>query len=683
MIKLIPSLIIVFFLASGYTTAQKILTFDFHNLTVGDEVTANSNYNDINLDTSTISRGTGVTVLDANWLNVTGGTLDPGLFNSYRWTTGGTVDLNDYLEFIITPNSGYQFAISSIKIEHERNGAGPTNFVLRTSNDGFSSNLGGIHIIPEVQSVPVGTMIAFPMIILNTPLTIRLYAYGSSSTNGTWGVGIGGSVVLSRDNITVNGFVTTENSPSIFISKNTLSDFSYFIGTGASALQSFNIIGSDLTGDLTVTGSANYEVSLDGSNFLPSVLVINTGGNVSSTPIYVRLKSGLTASDYNESITITGGGATQRQINCTGFVSPYNLVINEILSDAYPSGSVDSNNDGASNYVQDQFIEFVNIGTSTLNLTAFTIKIFSFSLLSTSLRHTFNPGTILPVNDAIVVFGGGSLANFSISQAQIASTGGLRLNEPGGIVTISDNLNRKVAIYTYGPESAEGESIARNPDFIGPFVKHSTIITNPVTFSAGKDNTDASPLPVELSSFSAIVLKDKVKLVWRTDTEVNNYGFEVEKTSLSASPLRGWEKIGFVDGNGNSNSPKDYFFEDNSLTPDKYSYRLKQIDNDGKYNYSEVIEVDLSVPIKFELSQNYPNPFNPSTSIKFSLPEAGQVRLTVFNVLGEEVAILVNENKEAGVHTINFNGSELNSGLYIYKIEAKGNLQSRKMMLLK
>ena len=192
-----------------------------------------------------------------------------------------------------------------------------------------------------------------------------------------------------------------------------------------------------------------------------------------------------------------------------------------------------------------------------------------------------------------------------------------------------------------------------------------------------------APLPVELTSFSASVIGNAVKLSWQTATEVNNFGFEVERASLSASPLRVWEKIGFVNGNGNSNSPKSYSYEDKNVTAGKYSYRLKQIDNDGQFEYSKTIEVDFGTPGKFELAQNFPNPFNPETAIRFTLPAASSVKLTVFNLLGQEVKLLVNEYKEAGTHIINFNASDFNSGVYIYRLETNGVTQTRKMTLIK
>jgi hypothetical protein len=193
---------------------------------------------------------------------------------------------------------------------------------------------------------------------------------------------------------------------------------------------------------------------------------------------------------------------------------------------------------------------------------------------------------------------------------------------------------------------------------------------------------DINPLPVELTSFSAVVLNDRVHLNWRTETEVSNYGFEVQRSEFGVQSSE-WQTLGFVDGYGNSNSPKEYSFVDKNISAGVYSYRLKQIDTDGKFEYSKVIEVDVGTPLKFELSQNYPNPFNPSTTIKYTLPEASKVKLAVYDLLGQEVATLVNYLQESGVYTVNFNASELNSGLYFYRFETPNFVDSRKMMLVK
>ncbi|MFC2102829.1 T9SS type A sorting domain-containing protein [Bacteroidota bacterium] len=186
-------------------------------------------------------------------------------------------------------------------------------------------------------------------------------------------------------------------------------------------------------------------------------------------------------------------------------------------------------------------------------------------------------------------------------------------------------------------------------------------------------------IPVELTSFTAAAVGNSAELKWTTATELNNSGFEVLK-SVSDSK---WENIGFVQGNGTTAETKYYSFVDNNLAPGSYSYKLKQVDYDGSFEYSDVVNVDIGNPVQFELSQNYPNPFNPNTTINFAIPEAAEVTIKVFNTLGEEVATLVNKNMETGNHTVNFDASGLNSGMYFYKIEAGSFTQVKKMTLLK
>lgn len=183
--------------------------------------------------------------------------------------------------------------------------------------------------------------------------------------------------------------------------------------------------------------------------------------------------------------------------------------------------------------------------------------------------------------------------------------------------------------------------------------------------------------PVELTSFAANVNGKKIILNWETATEVNNYGFEIERSTEKNK----WVNLGFVEGHGNSNSPKNYSFEDESPSSGLNSYRLKQIDNDGAYEYSEAVEVSFEVN-SFTLEQNYPNPFNPSTKIRFSLAKEGFVELVVYNVLGEEVKVLISENKLAGSYFVVLNATDFSSGIYFYKLRAGDFLQTKKMVLL-
>lgn len=213
------------------------------------------------------------------------------------------------------------------------------------------------------------------------------------------------------------------------------------------------------------------------------------------------------------------------------------------------------------------------------------------------------------------------------------------------------------------------------------------------TISSALLSGGTSPLPVELTLFTASLKDNKIQLSWQTETEVDNYGFEVERRlkPSEGGELTEWKKIGFLQGSGNSNSRKDYSFIDASPAGGILQYRLKQIDNDGTFEYhpytAEVKGVEL--PEEFSLEQNYPNPFNPSTTIKFALPRNSNVTIEVYTLLGEKIMTLVNEIKSAGYHEAVFSGSSLSSGIYIYAIRAvpvdggSSFISSQKMMLVK
>ncbi len=203
----------------------------------------------------------------------------------------------------------------------------------------------------------------------------------------------------------------------------------------------------------------------------------------------------------------------------------------------------------------------------------------------------------------------------------------------------------------------------------------------------GADEIAGQPLPVELTSFTALNHGNSIILHWSTASEKNNFGFDVERRQVdehldgSVSP---WRKISFVTGFGTSNISHEYSFMDPKLSAGHYAYRLKQVDNSGVFKYSMETEVEISVPRELALSQNYPNPFNPSTTISFTLAEDSRVSLKIFDMLGHEVATLVNENLQAGIqHNVLFDASRLASGLYFYRLEAGRNTLVKKLMLVK
>jgi len=215
----------------------------------------------------------------------------------------------------------------------------------------------------------------------------------------------------------------------------------------------------------------------------------------------------------------------------------------------------------------------------------------------------------------------------------------------------------------------------------------------PVVEDAGFTTTNTAPpfsdytlfmeypclIPVELSLFVLSYINGKVELNWKTLTETNNLGFYILRKNNQGD----WQNIGFTEGYGTTTEIQNYTFTDEFVTNGKYQYRLKQIDFNGTYKYSEIVEVIIAPPANFRLQQNYPNPFNPSTTIKYQIPELSFVTITVYDVLGNEIATLVNEEKPAGSYEVEFNGSDLTSGIYFYTLIAWNYSNTKKLVILK
>lgn len=297
-------------------------------------------------------------------------------------------------------------------------------------------------------------------------------------------------------------------------------------------------------------------------------------------------------------------------------------------------------------------------------------------------ESAYAPVTISPASHAIL--------SLNVDTSTVGSNGGADRVQLDWTITSDQDYT---PIFQW-PSSAEGANFSSNRSTDANLFSGSNAVaatlggSDPYTLTATSAQTagtavykigkDEFALPVELTTFSAKTVETGIELSWQTATEINNYGFEIERKSGNSS----WEKIGFVKGAGNSSSTKDYSFLD-KVSSGKYTYRLKQIDDNGTYKYSGEIEATANVPSAFKLNQNYPNPFNPSTSIKFNLPKASFVNLTIYNVLGAQVATLVNEKLEPGTYTKNFNANNLSSGVYFYRLTAGNIVITKKMSLLK
>ena len=310
-------------------------------------------------------------------------------------------------------------------------------------------------------------------------------------------------------------------------------------------------------------------------------------------------------------------------------------------------------------------------------------------------------------------------STFGSNAAQFYQPGGI-VADMNGTLYIADPNNSRVKIYL----NAKSKTNSADADYVlGQTTVTATgtgttanTMNNPVGVALDQTNrklivsdqsnsrviqfAGSSALPVELTTFTANISGSIVSLNWNTATEVNNYGFEIERTTTTGhpeqandastpSPKNGsvaqhdWVRIGFVEGNGTTNAPKSYSFVDRSANG-KTSYRLKQIDRDGKFEYSQTVEVTAaSTPKEFALGQNYPNPFNPTTAISYQLSANSFTTLKIYDAIGREVATLVNEVKEAGYYSVQFDGARLSSGIYFAKLSSSGKTQVRKLILMK
>jgi hypothetical protein len=277
--------------------------------------------------------------------------------------------------------------------------------------------------------------------------------------------------------------------------------------------------------------------------------------------------------------------------------------------------------------------------------------------------------------------------------------GGIYIFQIGGDLTTATN---SIVSLTNGAQWSDvfwqvggSATLGMNSAFEGTIMANTSIQVNSgatmtarllagaVTSTGAVGLSGNTVLPVELVSFTATANGMNTNLHWSTATEINNSGFEIQRRQASD-----WAKVGFVAGAGTSNSPRNYSYTDSKLSAGSYAYRLKQIDNNGAFTYGSTVEVAISsAPAAFALSQNYPNPFNPSTVISYQLAVNSQVTLKVYNMLGQEVATLVNGPQEAGVYTVSFNTSKgtlgLSSGVYVYRLQAGSFISTKKLVLMK
>ncbi len=309
---------------------------------------------------------------------------------------------------------------------------------------------------------------------------------------------------------------------------------------------------------------------------------------------------------------------------------------------------------------------------------------------SSNLRFSFDGGISYPLNPVqdtnytFYNFSGGNYEAGKIVRPAPNQIGiNIELNNLNGGTVIAQYPNwTDIVTIDFTTEEADSSAyLTWDPPACVFFADDESTLLNKQNF--GDEVT--TPVPVELTSFAANISEGKVILNWQTATEINNSGFSIQRSSDNTS----FKEIAFVRGHGTTTDKSAYSYTDNSTMSGKYYYRLKQVDFNGSFSYTSSIEVNIGIPKNFSLDQNYPNPFNPSTTIRFALPTNARVSIKLYNTLGQEVVnILNNEQMNAGVHETVFNASNFSSGVYFYRLEAKGDdgssfAKAKRMVLVK
>ncbi len=439
--------------------------------------------------------------------------------------------------------------------------------------------------------------------------------------------------------------------------------------------------GGEIRGQLTHQGEISYKAELDGTQETPAVTTGASGTawavlssdmkTLSYDVTYANLDSTFTAGHIHLGAKGTPGGVVKPLTfinnNAMGDWAsfPDSMVKHLVMEDFYVNVHSKKNPNGE---IRGQFELNTGIG--------FTAHLNSAQENSSVVSNAVGTGWFSFDDDSLyfqITFAGLSSA-FSAAHFHMAAAG-----VAGGVVKpltftdstlnsvwadISDNLVAALAkgnlyVNVHSSNYPNGE------------IRGQVLFTNVISGN----------VPVELTSFNASSNENSVELTWSTATETNNSGFEIERSIDNVNFIR----IGFVKGKGTSSELHSYKYADNNVSKTStFYYRLKQIDFDGSFEYSKVINITVGAPAKFELSQNYPNPFNPATIISFQLPQKANVTLKIYNILGQEVSVLLNETKNAGSYQINFDGANLASGIYIYRLSTNtGIIASKKMTLLK
>jgi len=606
----------------------------------GCSTTGNNAYSGLTIDG--VAAGTGYVTIDGS--NLPSGTTRDLTFNLNDATAGRyCISAVGNADYITVKNCKFTFTAIMDQSVSANRGAG-----IRTNGTAAAVTIDNVTI--QNNEIGTSTQAAGYGILINN-------AASTYSSN----ISILENLVYGST-VPINTLRANIDATSLNINKNTVS----LIGFDASAGYSHYGIWIDQSSG-TVNIKENKIVQVKGYN-----------NSTATYPLYAifcgRQNAASTLNIINNFITnfIWQGTFTASNISAIRLAgttaSTYNVYYNTINLNGDNLGS-NSGNIIAFDLVSAS--STVNLKNNIIINTANTATSYGISSPTTTiLTSNYNNFYIPGANAYVGVYnavGQKTLANWQSTSGQDANSKTKNVN----FVSVTD---LHITGASLGDFDLAGTPIAGITTDIDGQTRHATFPY------MGADESLTNPLPVELVSFVGCYGGSTVTLSWKTATETNFYGFEIQKSSQN---LNDWKSVGFVKSAGNSSVYKNYSFIENNVISGRYNYRLKIIDLDGSYKLSDQVSINVSLPTELKLEQNFPNPFNPSTTINYSIEKNGFVSLKVFDVLGNEVANLVNDIKQAGNYSINFNAENLANGIYFYLLKAGNNSLTKKMILIK
>ncbi len=622
------------FLTSSSTQAQ-IAAWDFSGQP-GDQATSPATTTDVNLTVGSISRGSGLnpSALGNAFSSTTNGTSMGDGFTAT--SLANAIAQNAFLQFTIKANTGFSVSLSTLNANFRRSSTGPTNFQWQYSLDGFAT--AGVNISSPINftstatngvaqlAIDLSTITALQNVSDATTITIRLYGWNATGLTGTFALGR-----LPGDDLAIDGTVTPAGPPD-------------FTGGATIAPGTYN----NVTLDQNCTISPAGNVTVNG--------VLNLGG--------FRLNAGtnLVIVNNDDELAIVATPGVGR--------------VNGTLRRAIIAPSL-----SARTYA-------FPLGDATRNrgvIVGFASTTGTFPTLTAVFDGT-NPGT-------------GGIGSLTPTVVNVWPGGFWRVSQSGLTTTAYS-----IALSTDGVDGILAPStvrIIKRPDAATNWAE--AVVSTPVTLTGltgqqasfttgfsefGFGGAGDNPLPVELSSFTGSATAAGVNLRWTTQSELNNAGFAVFRNGVEIASYRFSPALR---GKGTTTGATNYAFLDAGVeVGQRYTYRLRSFDLDGTiHDYPQTVSVEVREPISqrvfnYDLSQNFPNPFNPTTSIKYSIREAGNVSLKVYDLLGREVLTLVNQVQAPGEYQVSFDASSLTaSGMYIYRLQSGNFTRTMKMLLVK